>query len=65
MREIKKIYARVEYGLIWGYTVHTRIQDYTDTHSVSVSTKSRILLYWIHLGKYCAVFRMQSKKYLI
>ena len=32
----KSFYTQVEYGRIRGYTVHTRIREYRDTHSVSV-----------------------------
>ena len=34
--ESKSFYTRVEYGRIRGYAVHTRIREYTETHSVSV-----------------------------
>ena len=65
IREIKAFISgwnTDEYG---GYTVHTRIWECTDTHSVSMWIKSCILLYSIYLGKYCAVFKIQGMKYLI
>ena len=61
----KRFYTRVEHGRIRWYTVHTGIREYTDTHSVSVWIKSRILLYSIYPGKYCALFEILSMKYAI
>ena len=61
----KSFYTSVEYGRIRGYTVNTRIREYTVTHSVSMWIKSRIFLYSVYLGKYCAVFKTLGMKYLI